>query len=141
MGRVGSQTSERSSATMRKGIYSPHLHLLRLCCPCFENEYSSVVTGPEEAVFSDFSTVAMVPKHLSSQLLSMNSHMRFCASCIGRAVMKNRVWILSLGKRIIQLIYSINSRRTAGHTVVDTKQWLWGQNTVPKDSSLQTSFL
>lgn len=125
---------------MRKRIYSPHLHLLRLCCPCFENEYSSVVTGPGEAVYSDFSTVATVLKHLSSQLLSMNSHMRFCASCIRRAVMKNRVWILSLGKRIIQLIYSINSR-TAGHTVVDTKQWRWVQNTVPKDSSLRTSFL
>lgn len=83
---------------------------------------------------------ATVPKHLWSQLLSMNSYTRFCASCIGRAVMKNRVWILSLGKCIIQLIYSINSR-TACHTMVGTKLWPWGQNTVPKDSSLRTSFL
>lgn len=133
--------SERSSATLRKGIYSSHLHLLGLCCPCFENEYSSAATdSPEQSIYSDFSTVAMVPKHLSSQLLSMNLHTRFCASCIRRAVMKNRVWILNLRKRILQLIYSINSR-TAGHTMVDTKQWPWGQNTVPKDFSLKTSFL
>lgn len=53
----GSQMFERSSATLRKGIYSSHLPLLGLCCTCFENEYSSAVTdGPEQAVYSDFST-------------------------------------------------------------------------------------
>lgn len=56
----------RSSIIQSKAIYSTHLHLLIFYCTCFEREYNCPVTDhSEQAIYSDFSTVATILKYLS----------------------------------------------------------------------------
>lgn len=51
----------------------------------FENGYNFLVRGsPEQAIYSDFSTMATVPQQLSSQVLNLNVNTLLCVSCIGR---------------------------------------------------------